>query len=298
MDHTIAATTFDGPLAVVVDGSPTDKGVAEWAAHFARAASTSVHLVHGAPKDEWSAAVAAELNTTDFPTRLRQEGEGVLARAVDVVHGVDPQVTVESEVSELPAARMAKALSADAAMLVVGACESGPLRDIVFGHSTTAIVNAATCPVLVWHERRDDSGAEPAPVAVGVDGSEPSKRALSAAFEMASILGAELLAVHVGAVHETDQLDYGPSVDWQHLREAERKWLQANVDTYRDKYPTVPVRAVSVGASAAHELRSISATSQVLVVGSRGRNRFTAAILGSVSQNLVHHSECPVLVVH
>jgi nucleotide-binding universal stress UspA family protein len=297
MDHTIAATTFEGPLAVVVDGSPTDKGGAEWAAHFAGAASTSVRLVHGAPKDEWSAAVAAELNTTDFPTRLRQEGEGVLARAVEVVHGVDPQVAVESEVSELSAARMAKALSADAAMLVVGACESGPLRDIVFGYSPTAIVNAATCPVLVWHERRD-SGSEPAPVAVGVDGSEPSKRALSAAFELASILDAELLAVHVGAVHETDQLDYGTSVDWQHLREAERQWLQANVDAYRDKYPSVPVRAVSVGASAAHELRSISATSQVLVVGSRGRNRFTAAILGSVSQNLVHHAECPVLVVH
>ena len=297
MDHTIAATTFDGPLAVVVDGSPTDKGVAEWAAHFAGAASTSVRLVHGAPKDEWSAAVAAELNTTDFPTRLRQEGEGVLARAVEVVHGVDPQVAVESEVSELSAARMAKTLSADAAMLVVGACESGPLRDIVLGYSPTAIVNAATCPVLVWHERRD-SGSEPAPVAVGVDGSEPSKRALSAAFELASILDAELLAVHVGAVHETDQLDYGTSVDWQHLREAERQWLQANVDVYRDKYPSVPVRAVSVGASAAHELRSISAKSQVLVVGSRGRNRFTAAILGSVSQNLVHHAECPVLVVH
>lgn len=297
MDHTIAATTFDGPLAVVVDGSPTDKGVAEWAAHFARAASTSVHLVHGAPRDEWSAAVAAELDTTDFPTRVRQESEGVLARAVDAVHGVDPESTVESEVSELSAARMAKALSAHAAMLVVGACESGPLRDIVFGYSATAIVNAATCPVLVWHERRD-TGSEPGPVAVGVDGSEPSKRALSAAFELASILGAELLAVHVGAVHETDQLDYGNSVDWQHLREAERKWLQATVDTYRDKYRSVPVRAVSVGASAAHELRSISATSQVLVVGSRGRNRFTAAILGSVSQNLVHHAECPVLVVH
>ena len=98
MDHDIATTIFDGPVAVVVDGSPTDKGVAEWAANFAHAASTSVHLVHAAPRDQWSAAIAAELDTTNFPTRLRHESEGVLARAVDVVHGVDSGVPVESAV--------------------------------------------------------------------------------------------------------------------------------------------------------------------------------------------------------
>jgi len=34
-----------------------------------------------------------------------------------------------------------------------------------------------------------------------------------------------------------------------------------------------------------------------VVVGSHGRGRIAESILGSVSQNLIHHAECPVLVV-
>jgi nucleotide-binding universal stress UspA family protein len=35
----------------------------------------------------------------------------------------------------------------------------------------------------------------------------------------------------------------------------------------------------------------------LVVVGSRGRGALTDSLLGSVSQNLIHHAECPLLVV-
>jgi nucleotide-binding universal stress UspA family protein len=35
----------------------------------------------------------------------------------------------------------------------------------------------------------------------------------------------------------------------------------------------------------------------LVVVGSHGRGKLTEAILGSVSQSVIHHAECPVLVV-
>ena len=298
MTHIPAPFASDGSFAVIVEGSPADTGLVGWAARLARLAHSSLHLIHPLPDPQWSAAMAASIETNDYPSRLRHDAEQRLQDVVRSVRDIEPGIEVDSRIVELPASEMAASVSADSSMLILGAEESGPVRDIVFGRSTTTVVKSATCPTMVWRARRDSERNEQRPVVVGVDGSDSSKRALAAAFDLANILGVELIAVHVGAVSEADELHYVTSVDWKHLREAERKWLQSMVDDYRSRYPSVDVQALSVGASAARELRALSGTAQVLVVGSRGRGRLSGAVLGSVSQNLVHHAECPVLVVH
>ncbi|WP_269417756.1 universal stress protein [Rhodococcoides yunnanense] len=298
MNNKTGLLTRGAHFTVVIDGSPTDSGVVSWSAALAHKTGAQLDLVYTMPTSGWSAAMAASLETSDYPSQIRQRGQQHLDDATRLVREADPDTEPSTSVSELSPARLAEKAAEHATMLIVGGGESGPLRDVVFGNSTITMVNAATCPVLVWRPKREDSPGEARPVVVGVDGSEHSKRALAAAFELANVLQVELLAVHIGAVHETDELDYGTSIDWQHLREAERKWLQNIVEPYRADYPSVAVEALSVGASAARELRALSATAQILVVGSRGHGRVAGLLLGSVSHNLVHHAECPVLVVH
>ncbi len=62
--------------------------------------------------------------------------------------------------------------------------------------------------------------------------------------------------------------------------------------------PAVDVRtSVEEGKNPAEVLIDRSAEADLLVVGSRGHGGFIGMLLGSVSQHLVGHANCPVVIV-
>jgi nucleotide-binding universal stress UspA family protein len=89
---------------------------------------------------------------------------------------------------------------------------------------------------------------------------------------------------------------YLPDIDWRPIEEQAAEVLAERLAGWQEKYPQVTVRRVIKRDRPSAALRVAARTAQLLVVGSRGRGGFAGLLLGSVSQALIHHAQCPVLV--
>jgi nucleotide-binding universal stress UspA family protein len=71
--------------------------------------------------------------------------------------------------------------------------------------------------------------------------------------------------------------------------------LREAVERVRSDHPAVNVETAVIEGPPAQVLVDMSADADLLVVGCRGG--FSELLLGSVSQQCVHHARCPVTVV-
>jgi nucleotide-binding universal stress UspA family protein len=133
-------------------------------------------------------------------------------------------------------------------------------------------------------------------IVVGVDGSAAAEAALRWATEEARLRGARLHVVHAWAVPAS--VGAAPYVNGlgDELRETAELLVDAVVRDLVDD--GLQADGEAVAGRAAEALLEAAADASLLVVGSRGRGGFAGLLLGSVSQQCVHHAACPVVVVH
>jgi nucleotide-binding universal stress UspA family protein len=133
-------------------------------------------------------------------------------------------------------------------------------------------------------------------IVVGVDGSNPSKAALSWAITQARLTGAVVEAV---IAWEFPAMTGYPmltaDVDWEGL--AGKVLADAVGDVAGAGAGPVGIENKVMRGNAAQVLVDESAGADLLVVGSRGHGGFVEALLGSTGQHCVHHANCPVVVI-
>ncbi|MEW2630359.1 universal stress protein [Streptomyces sp. NPDC048389] len=134
-------------------------------------------------------------------------------------------------------------------------------------------------------------------IVVGVDGSEPSIRALRWAARQAGLTGDSLEAVisweYPAAGWAT--LVAAVPADFDPQKVAARVLDETLEQTLGDEAAAV-ARTVLIG-NPAQALMDRSEGASLLVVGDRGYSGFKAALLGSVGLHLAQHAPCPVVVV-
>lgn len=160
----------------------------------------------------------------------------------------------------------------------------------------------ASCSVVVVKTGPPASGAFADHVVVGVDGSEPSRAALAFAFRYAADHELPLTAVHATDTRQA----VPPDNRWRDDRFKEDRLdarrttatsLEAEVEPYARRHPTVAVkRAVCYGDPTAALVRA-AAGARLLVIGDRGLNALARMPLGSVSEALLDEATGSIAVI-
>jgi len=140
-------------------------------------------------------------------------------------------------------------------------------------------------------------------IVVGVDGSEGSIRGLRWALDEARLRGAQLELVHGYPrlehtyPHPEAVLtpERGSLATEDEFRQAKRAILEGCLE--RAGADEVEVAYTVQAGGPADVLCRAARGAQLLVVGARGLGGFRGLLLGSVSQQVIAHSPCPVVLV-
>ena len=139
-------------------------------------------------------------------------------------------------------------------------------------------------------------------VLVAVDGSAHADAALGEAVDIARSEGARLTVLSAWLPINLYTTGLVPmniniaEIDAESEKEARRIAEEATTRVPEG----VAVDTAVVGAHAADAILEAAeaGSHDLIVMGSRGRGSLRSMLLGSVSQNVLHHSKVPVLIVH
>jgi nucleotide-binding universal stress UspA family protein len=281
--------------SVLVGLGDAHKGIPEldFAASEARTRKTGLHIVRAY---HWANGVAPWDTAADgiAAADLRQAAEKRLQAAVAHVAAECPSVPVTASAVDGYPRDVLLELAASAPLTVLGSRHVGVLGAAVLGSVSTVVAARASGPVVVVEGIAGDPSEHPE-VVVGVDGSPSTDDVLEFAFDYASRHALPLRAVFCWRPDVLAAMRWRPE---QPAPERTVRWLAEAVAGWQEKYPDVELHRAVVRDHPVAGLVAESAAQELLVVGAHSRHAGMAALLGSVSQGVLHHATCPVAVVH
>lgn len=285
-------------IVVGVDGSECSLDALRWAVDEGRRRQWALKavLAWGFPD------MVPVLSLFSDPELLQGQAEAQVGSWLRQEAGDAPGIEVSREAREGQAAGVLLDAAHDAGLLVVGSRGRGGLSSAVLGSVSQQCAQHARCPVVIVR-RGDAAGRQHHPeratprIVVGVDGSETARRALRWALDEARLRSAAVDVVHAWQMPYPDGYPVRavivPAAD---LEQAARRVLDAAVGG-SDTAGVKEVEPLLVCDRAAGALLDTAKGADLLVVGSRGRGGFAGLLLGSVSQKVLHHADCPVVIV-
>jgi nucleotide-binding universal stress UspA family protein len=281
-------------VVVGVDGSESSMAAVRLAARLAAERDRPLRVVH--------AFIWPQLHVPLGPSPEGPPEGGftnaaarIVSDAVAEATRVEPKIGVTGEVIDGSASPVLLGEAADAAMVVLGDRGLGGFTGLLIGSVAIQMAAHAACPVIVMRGTAELDRD----ILVGVEGRVEEEAALAFAFDEAARRGVGVRALHAYthpvAAEPGDMLPLVYSEE--ELLAEESAVLAEALAGWRERYPEVNVTRLVVRGRPGKVLVQATDRVSMVVVGSRGRGGFAGLLLGSVSQVLLHHAACPVVVV-
>jgi nucleotide-binding universal stress UspA family protein len=281
---------FPTRILLATDGSEEAELAARTAADLAKT-SSELHVVY-------VLVLAPETLHDPFGTAAREELErrgrarldelvGRLEASGGAVEGA--HLRVGSPGAEI----VAQAEELGAGLVVLGSRGLGAMRRALMGSVSDSVVRHAPCPTLVV---REEPLTFPTKVLLATDGSEEARLAASTAADLAGGTDSELHVVTVGPFIPT-VLAATEEEPARMAREA-RRALDEQVGLIEAAGGNVAEAHLRLGGPA-EEIVALAEDvgAGLIAMGSRGRGGIRRALMGSVSERVVRHAHCPVMII-
>lgn len=281
-------------IVVGVDGSDAAANAVAWAVAEAKLRHCGMVLMATVvPPVATSGFGASFPPTFDLMSGLERSAQELLDETAKQCHGVDVLTRVEIG----SASSVLIAASESAAMIVMGSRGRGGFTGLLLGSVGAQVASHAQCPVAIIRSAPRASAHE---IVVGIDESPAAQAALGFAFEIADRHGFTVVAVHAWDVPAYDLLVIPNApipVPLGDVADDEIRLAAEVLAGFRSAYPDVRVQERLVRGAPVEALLSAATDAAMIVVGTRGHGPAVGALLGSVSNGVLHKAELPVVVV-
>jgi nucleotide-binding universal stress UspA family protein len=286
--------TYEGRVVVGFDGSESSTRAAQWGAREARLRGRGLTLTHAILPPVTTGGLGVGLPPSlELIDELERQAEERL-RSVAVDFG---EIDIATRVSIGAPSGVLLEASETAELVVVGSRGRGGFTGLLLGSVSAQVAAHAECPIAVVRELPDEAAEC---IVVGIDGSPGAEAALAFAFEHASFHGWRVVAIHAWDVPAYDLLivPNGPvPIPLTDVADDEVRLTAEVLAGFRGDYPDVEVEERLVRAPAVGAILDAAKGAALIVVGTHGHSPAIGALLGSISNGVLHKARIPVVVV-
>jgi len=279
-------------VIVGVDGSENSARAAAWAAREAVSRRIPLAVVHALHLPD---GAALTLEPVEHAQRRREEGRKLLDLVARDLRADFPDLEIETELSELSAARTLSTLSLESSLVVTGTRGHGGFTGMLLGSVSRKLAAHAHSPLVVVRGDQPEDVLDE--VVLGVEPGQPAD-AIRYAFDAAQRHGAVLHAVRAWWPRSTYTGPMGTNFsNFEQIRKQETEAVEHLIDPFRTAFPGVKVEITATRGNPVPVLIETARETRLLVVGTHRHYGPLSVGAGYVVDGLLAHSPTPVAVV-